>query len=187
MESAEPTDQQLVERANSGDRTAFETLYLRYKDWAFRIALRETGRDEALAADAVQESFLYLLTKFPGFELRAKMTTFLYPVVKHSAQAVDRKRRRTTPTAPSTDENSPQASAAAPSNPSSLDGLRAAVSGLPEHQQEIVFMRFLDDMALNEIALALGIPLGTVKSRLHHAIAALREDPICQRHFEIEP
>ncbi|MFU8829757.1 MAG: RNA polymerase sigma factor [Phycisphaerales bacterium] len=187
MDPAELTDQQLVERANSGDRTAFEALYLRYKGWAFRIALRETGRDEALAADAVQESFLYLLTKFPGFELRAKMTTFLYPVVKHSAQAVDRKRRRTTPAAASPDEDNTPAGEPAPGNPSSLDGLRAAVSGLPEHQQEIVFMRFLDDMTLNEIALALGIPLGTVKSRLHHAIAALREDPICRRHFEIEP
>ena len=71
--------------------------------------------------------------------------------------------------------------------PDGLDGLRAVVNPLPDHQREVVFMRFLDDMSLNEIALALGIPLGTVKSRLHHAVGALREDPICRAYFDIEP
>ncbi len=184
MQLTDLTDQQLVDRANAGEAAAFDTLYQRYKDWAFRLALRETGRDEGLAADAVQDSFLYLLKKFPGFELQAKLTTFLYPVVKHNAQSADRKRRRKTPTGPETD--APH-EGGAERDPDGLDGLRAVVNTLPDHQREVVFMRFLDDMSLNEIALALGIPLGTVKSRLHHAVGALREDPICRAYFDIEP
>jgi RNA polymerase sigma-70 factor (ECF subfamily) len=183
VDTQELTDQQLVERANAGDRSAFEALYLRYKGWAFRIALRETGRDEALAADAVQDSFIELLGKFPGFELRAKLTTYLYPVVKHNAQAADRKRRRKTPSGPIIE----QPTDSPPPESDRLDGLRTVIDTLPEHHREVVFMRFLDSMSLNEIALALGIALGTVKSRLHHAIATLREDPACRRYFEIEP
>jgi len=182
VQPTELTDQQLVDRANRGDRSAFETLYLRYKGWAFRLALRETGGDEGLAADAVQDSFIELLGKFPGFELRAKLTTYLYPVVKHNAQAADRKRRRKTPTGPEIDHSDD----APTTEPDRLDGLRAVISTLPDHHREVVFMRFLDDMSLNEISLALGIALGTVKSRLHHAIATLREDPGCRRYFEIE-
>lgn len=183
MQPTELTDQQLVDRANAGDRSAFESLYLRYKGWAFRLALRETGGDEGLAADAVQDSFIELLGKFPGFELRAKLTTYLYPVVKHNAQAADRKRRRKTPSGPDTDRAGPDEI----TEPDRLDGLRKVIDTLPDHHREVVFMRFLDGMTLNEIALALGIALGTVKSRLHHAIATLREDPACRKYFEIEP
>lgn len=183
MQPTELTDQQLVDRANAGDQSAFESLYLRYKGWAFRLALRETAGDEGLAADAVQDSFIELLGKFPGFELRAKLTTYLYPVVKHNAQAADRKRRRKTPSGPNHDRPAEGAT----TEPDRLDGLRRVIASLPDHHREVVLMRFLDDMSLNEIALALGIALGTVKSRLHHAIGTLREDPVCRRYFEIDP
>ena len=49
------------------------------------------------------------------------------------------------------------------------------VAGLPDGQREVVLLRFVDDMTLKEIAAALEIPLGTVKSRLHLALEALRE------------
>jgi RNA polymerase sigma-70 factor (ECF subfamily) len=60
-----------------------------------------------------------------------------------------------------------------------LDGERraqvqAAISSLPEHQRRIVAMRFYGDMSLDEISSATGAPVGTVKSRLHRALAALR-------------
>ena len=54
---------------------------------------------------------------------------------------------------------------------------------LPDGQREVLLMRVVDDMAVAEIALALGIPEGTVKSRLHHALAALRDDPGARESF----
>jgi len=74
-------DQALVAAANRGEAAAFEALYHRYRDWVHRLAWRFT-RDEELALDVLQETFAYLLGKFPGFRLRARMTTFLYPAAK---------------------------------------------------------------------------------------------------------
>jgi RNA polymerase sigma-70 factor (ECF subfamily) len=62
--------------------------------------------------------------------------------------------------------------------------LAAVVSGLPETHREVVLMRFVDGLTLEEIGQALDIPLGTVKSRLHNALAALRKDPRVLRFFE---
>src|SRR4030065_871281 len=87
------SDQELIKLANKGDPDAFEALYHRYRDWVYRLAWRYTGnRSDAL--DVLQETFTYLLGKFPGFELTAAMTTFLYPVVKHISLAGRRRSRR---------------------------------------------------------------------------------------------
>ncbi|MHC4508105.1 MAG: RNA polymerase sigma factor, partial [Planctomycetota bacterium] len=87
------SDQQLIELANQGDPDAFGALYSRYRDWVYRLAWRFTGnREDAL--DVLQETFTYVLGKFPGFELTAAMTTFLYPVVKHLSIAARNKSRR---------------------------------------------------------------------------------------------
>ena len=59
-----------------------------------------------------------------------------------------------------------------PGLPQDVQGLLAGLSGL---QQEILGLRFVDGLSLNEIAEILKIPLGTVKSRLHHALSALRK------------
>src|SRR5436190_14925630 len=87
------TDQDLIAAINRGDWSAFEPLYLRHKDWVYRLACRFAG-DHAGALDVVQEAFAYLLAQFPGFRLTAKMTTYLYPVVKNTALAAKRRTRK---------------------------------------------------------------------------------------------
>ena len=170
-------DDELVERANRGDAEAFEALYHRYRDWVYRLAWRFTG-NQADALDVVQETFTYLLKKFPGFRLTASMTTFLYPVVRHASLNVRRRRSGgqadeplltgiPDPTTPAT----PRAE------------LAAALAALPHDQREVVLMRFVDDMSLNEIAEALSVPTGTVKSRLHRALETLRTDPRTREYF----
>ena len=89
------SDQELIELANKGDSDAFEALYRRYRDWVYRLAWRFTG-NESDALDALQETFTYLLGKFPGFELTASMTSFLYPVVRHISYTIRSKRSRFT-------------------------------------------------------------------------------------------
>ena len=84
-------DAGLVEAINRGDATAFEALYYRYRDWVVRLARRITGND-ADALDVLQETFAYLLGKFPGLRLTARMTTFLYPAVKHLSLVARSKR-----------------------------------------------------------------------------------------------
>jgi len=86
------TDDELIARANLGEAAAFEELYRRYRDWVVRLALRFTATEED-AYDVLQETFAYFFRKFPGFELTAALKTFLYPVVKHIALDLRRKRR----------------------------------------------------------------------------------------------
>jgi RNA polymerase sigma-70 factor, ECF subfamily len=173
------SDEELIELANRGDPEAFEALYYRYRDWVYRLAWRFTGnRTDAL--DVLQETFAYFLGKFPGFELSASMRTFLYPAVRHLSAAVRARKRRFT------SDNEILGELAAPASVEP-DGhhseLRAVLTVLPEEQREVLLMRFVDTMSLREIADALGIPAGTVKSRLHNALRTLRNDRRTRDYF----
>jgi RNA polymerase sigma-70 factor (ECF subfamily) len=184
MPKSDPrNDETLIEAVNGGDTPAFEALYYRYRDWVVRLAWRFTGHQED-ALDVLQETYAYLARKFPGFRLTASMTTFLYPVVKHLSIAIRNKRRRSV-----NDEDALHAISVA--DPPGTDAGQASraelanvMAALPDAQREVVLMRFVDGMTLADIAEALNIPLGTVKSRLHKALATLRHDERTRHYFE---
>jgi RNA polymerase sigma-70 factor (ECF subfamily) len=171
-------DEQLVAALNAGDASAFDGLYYRHRDWVLRLATRFTGSsDDAL--DVLQETFAYLFRKFPGFVLSAKMTTFLYPVVRNLSIAARKKRLRERDGEHLGD---PVAPPAGPSDDRAE--LSVVLAALPEAQREVLLMRFVDGMSLQEIAVALSIPEGTVKSRMHNALNALKSDPCVRSYFE---
>ncbi|CAN5851635.1 RNA polymerase sigma factor [soil metagenome] len=171
---------------------AFEALYHRHKPFVLRVAVRICGNDED-ALDVAQETFVYLLKKFPGFVLTARLTTFLYPAVRHLAIAKAKGRRRevdaTTVGGAGRDgdkgsadalEGLPSAFAAGEGvgsvSEGSRENVRAALRRLSPVHREALVLRFVEGLTLEEIALALQTPTGTVKSRLHNALAALGED-----------
>ncbi len=174
------SDAELVDALNRGESPAFDTIYFRYRDWVAALAHRFTGNAED-ALDVLQETFSYFFRKFPGFRLSAAMTTFLYPVIKNLSIAARRKRSRfaggdeSLNWLPAPSEHESQ---------SSRHELATVLAAVPEPQREVLLMRFVDDFTLDEIAQALSIPLGTVKSRLHNALATLRKDERTQRYFE---
>ena len=177
------SDEELVRLCNTGDAVeaarAFEALYRRHKDYVIRVAMRFV-RDRDMALDVLQETFRYLLGKFPpsgaGLVLGAQLTTLLYPVAKNSALTLLRKSERF-PSGMDPDDI-PQPAAAESADVAGL------LRGLSQERREVILMRFVDGMSLQEIAAALEIPLGTVKSRLHLAIRQLRESPeIRDLHF----
>jgi len=179
------SDEELVAICNVGDALeaarAFEALYRRHRDFVLRVARRFT-RDRELALDALQETFAYLLTKFPpsgsGLTLTARLQTLLYPAAKNAAITAVRKARRY---AGDGDEVL-EAIAAEP--PPDAEPIDAALAGLSPERREVLTLRFVDDLSLAEIAVALGVPLGTVKSRLHLALKELREDSRIKGLFE---
>ena len=173
------TDQELIAAANLGDSSGFVALYDRYRSWVLNLAWRFTG-DRDTASDVLQEAFLYLLRKFPGFELTCQMKTFLYPVVRHSALALNRKIAGFQPLADTLQGNSDSACG------SEVEPLANALGQLDVGHSEVVILRFVEDLSLQEIALAMELPLGTVKSRLHHALRQLREDPRLGKYFRSE-
>jgi len=174
------SDHELIESINKGQSDAFEVLYYRYRDWAVNLAWRFTGnRNDAL--DVLQETFTYLLGKFPDFELTASMTTFLYPVIKHISLNIKKKNLRFS------SENDISNSEIVDPNTNTNDNisneLAAVLKILPEELREILLMKYIDSMSQEEIAQALDIPLGTVKSRLYRALQILRQDARTRSYF----
>ena len=175
----DPQDLALVAAANQGEANAFEKLYFRHRDWVFKLAWRFTG-NATDAQDVLQETFCYLLRKFPGFELTAAMTTFLYPVVKHLSLAAKEKGRRFNP-----QEDLPESVApdSIPTPDAAGAELAEALGHLADNQREVLLMRFVDGLTLDEIALALELPSGTIKSRLYRALQGLKDDPRMKKYF----
>ena len=169
------SDNALVAACNEGDAQdaaqAFETLYRRHKDYVLRVALRFVP-DTDTALDVLQDTFTYLLRRFPptgeGIVLTAKLTTLLYPIAKNTAITALRKSGRF----PAAEDVAPD-DLPGPESGDTTD-IRGVLADLPGGQREVLELRFVDDLSLREIADVLSIPLGTVKSRLHLGIARLR-------------
>ena len=174
-------DLELIAAINGGDAAAFDALYFRYRDWVAGLAHRLTG-DSDSALDVLQETFLYLLRKFPGFRLTANLKTFLYPAVRNLSIAARRKAERYQATQSQLDQiettSAPEAVGA------EAGDLAIVLAGLSEEHREVLLLRFVDGLSLAEIAEASEIPLGTVKSRLHTALDLLRKDARTKEFFE---
>lgn len=182
----DPPDADLLARAARGEESAFHALYLRHRDFVLRVARRHAPGDAA-ALDAAQEVFAHLLRKLPTLRLSGRLTTYLYPVARscaidqrRRAARHDRLARRAAEQAPGMASGMAALRAAAPDATYTGDtaaSLRAALDALPEAHREIVLLRIVEGLSVEEVAAAIGIPPGTVKSRLHHALAALRANP----------
>ncbi len=179
-------DESLLEAARHGDSDAFTALVERYQDELYTMALRLLG-SRADAADVAQETFLraYMnLPKLRGSSVRG----WLFRVAVNAARDVQRRsvRRPTTPLddsagkvleLPST-EQGPEAAAEERERAAAI---RDAVMQLPLDYRAALVLRDVNDLAYEDIADALRIPLGTVKSRISRArlqlAAALRNSP----------
>ncbi len=171
-ERSEPDDRTLVVRANGGDRAAFDLLYSRHRGWVLGLAWRLTG-SEADALDVLQESFLYFFGRFPGFELTSSLRAYLFPLVKHQAVSLMRRRRKVVSLEAENEAGRAEPEPTYQPHPSSDTEKR--LQSLSEGHREVVRLRFFLGMKMQEIAEAMGLPPGTVKSRLHHALRQLRE------------
>jgi RNA polymerase sigma-70 factor (ECF subfamily) len=180
MEAARVTesdDGALVERVRQGDRDAFVGLMRRYNARVFRIA-RAILPDDAEAEDAAQEAWVLAWRHLHQFEGRSRFSTWLARIAAREATARARKRRLVL--APDVvehamDEETTDAERLA-SDGEARALLEEAIDGLPEAFRAVFVMRSVEDMSVAETALVLGIPEDTVKTRLHRARKALRED-----------
>ncbi len=152
------------------------------------VAFRLTG-DRDCAADVVQDAVLQWLRRFPGFTLTGPMRSYLYPVLRHTAIDLMRRRRRHS----MADDRDPWVELGASADPAPDAALTSladakdlddAIARLPAGQREVLILHFGDRMTLAEVAIALEVPLGTVKSRLGLALASLRSnDRLRDRYF----
>jgi RNA polymerase sigma-70 factor (ECF subfamily) len=174
--SAADTDAALVEAARSGDVASYGLLVERYQSVAHRTAFALGAGDDT--ADVVQEAFVKAYLALDRFRVTEPFQPWLLRIVVNETRNRWRwvSRHRTVPLPlvgddPSAAEPGPE-QIAEDQETSRL--LRDALVGLPARQREVVVCRYLLDLSERETAQILGIPGGTVKSRLSRALAALQ-------------
>ena len=171
-------DETLVIAAILGDLRSFDVLALRYRSAAYRVAQAITGAE--LAEDAVQESLLLAFKALPSIEEPAKFASWLYAITRHAALRLSQRSRKENAQRVELDEVLLEHSHALARPLVPLDAydtawVRAAIETLEEDYRLILKLRFYDEMPLKRIAGFLGLPLSTVKWRLHRAKQLLRE------------
>jgi RNA polymerase sigma-70 factor, ECF subfamily len=175
-EAREPSDEQVLEAVGRGDDDALGVLYDRFGRLAYRLAFRIL-RDSALAEDAVQEAFLALWRSADAYKReRAKPSTWILTVVHRRAVDIVRREqsRRGEPL-----EVAPEPSSGPADEDAVLRERRAAVQAalteLPGEQRQALELAYYGGLTQSELAERLGVPLGTVKSRMFAGLGRLRE------------
>lgn len=172
------TDVELVAGARAGDRDALDTLLRRHYDRVNAICRRVLGSSRD-ADDAAQEAMISIVRGLGSFDGRAAFTTWLYRIATNAALDEVRKRNRR----PALHVVEDRPDDADPVAHRQLDAVAdrlaidEAVADLPEDFRAAVVLRDLCDLDYAEIADVLGVPIGTVKSRIargrHHLLQTL--------------
>jgi len=168
--SPEADDIELMRRAAAGDPRSFHALVDRHAQRLFRLAVSLVG-NAADAEDVLQETFIGAFKGLRSFEGRSSVRTWLTRILVTQAARWhrDRRRKRTQ----QMDESIPTSAGGAASD-AGMD-VNAAMQRLsPEHRQ-VLALREFEQMSYEEIAEVLGVPQGTVESRLHRARSEMRE------------
>jgi RNA polymerase sigma-70 factor, ECF subfamily len=189
-QSGKSDERLLLDYRSNGDAAAFEELVHRYERDLYSY-LRRYLVDAAMAEDAFQATFLQVHLKCGQFEEGRKFRPWLYTVATN--QAIDAQRRNRRHRLPSLDrrgnladggESGSLADALVSREPDADSNLlhqeqrqwaRKAVRKLPEPLRKVVLLVSYQGLKYREAAEALGIPVGTVKSRLHAAVEKLNE------------
>ena len=173
-------ERRLLTRAQRGSEEALEVLIRRHWPTAHRAAYIVIG-DAAAAEDVAQEALVSAIRALDRFDLRRPFGPWLRRIAVN--RAIDHARARgSRGEVPFGSPEEAERRAAPPSLASDelddprADGLAAALAGLSPDHRAIVAMRFLLDMGPGEIAAELGVPRGTVNSRLRRALDHLAED-----------
>ncbi len=182
------TDEQLLARLRAGERDVFGTLVRRYERELFGYLRRYLGDDD-LADDVFQNTFVQVYLKYQQYEPGRPVRPWLYAIATN--QAIDALRRRNRRAdqradAVTTADEDGFARPLFELLPAATDGpsevadreeqrelIRAAVDRLPDLLRQVVILAYFQGMKYRDVADTLDIPVGTVKSRLHAALARL--------------
>jgi RNA polymerase sigma-70 factor, ECF subfamily len=179
------TDEQLLSDYRHGDKTAFSDLVQRYQRELYHFLVRFLG-NRASAEDVFQETFLQVHQSADQFDLQRRFRPWLFTIAANKARDLIRSqaRRPANPLqatiSPGDEESGEfidlmQSANETPDEPMEKQELQQqvqkAVTGMPEHLREILLLSYFHQFPYKQISEILDIPLGTVKSRLHAAVA----------------
>lgn len=172
-------EQEWLARAQRGDLAAYDALVREYEQLAFRAAYLIT-RDANEAADAAQDAFVRAYRAIGSFRRGEPFRPWLLRIVTNQAlNRIQATRRRTNMTERYGQEMNQEQDIPSPQRAlerrEQNERLLQAVSRLSVEEQSLIALRYFLELPESEVATALDIPLGTVKSRLHRTLAKLRE------------
>jgi RNA polymerase sigma-70 factor (ECF subfamily) len=170
------SERELVERCRRGDEGAFRDLVEQYKDLVFALIAR-TVQDRSRAEDLAQEVFLRVHRGLPYFRGEARLSTWIYRIVANvcvqdharpdrAVESLDDGRRPPVPAPAATDRRFGDLEL--------KDRLEKAIARLPANYRLLVAAHYLDGLRYEDLAEALQLPLGTVKTQLYRAKQQLR-------------
>ena len=182
------TDEELLSDHIDGDSSAFPELMDRYKNSLLHFLIRFVGTTAA-AEDVFQEAFLQVHISAETFDLTRRFKPWLFTIAANKGRDWHRKHSKRTVLSLSqeiggdgdgarfvdlmeSDQELPDAKLL---DSEQIDSVRNAVDHLPSHLREILLLSYFQQMSYVQIADSLQIPLGTVKSRLHAAVAAFSQ------------
>ena len=186
---AQRTDEQLLADYRSGDKASFSELVGRYQRELYHFLVRFLG-NRAAAEDVFQETFLQVHQSAEQFDPQRRFRPWLFTIAANKARDLIRSQARR-PTNPLQASISPgdeesgefidlmQSVDSTPSDPMEREELQrqvqTTVTAMPEHLREILLLSYFHQFPYKQISEILDIPLGTVKSRLHAAVAHFAE------------
>jgi RNA polymerase sigma-70 factor, ECF subfamily len=182
----QPSDAELLRRVQADDLDAFETLFARYRAPIFRTAFGLTG-DRGAAEEILQDAFVRAYRKRHELRTDVSPLPWLHRVSLNLCYS-----RLSRPRLASTSIDRPELGELLDHGPQPAEQVergelrtivREAIRSLGERHRDVVVLYYLHRMSLQETADLLGVPLGTVKSRLHHALRGLRLQLEADRRF----
>jgi len=197
MEVAESTSQsyeaKLVEKLRSGDNTAREEFYNIYKNRLYSLVLEQVGRDQALAEDLVQETFLAALSSLDKFRGDSQLYTWLRSIAFYKINDFYRRQaREPRPTEPSPDFDAMKQleqtgdNAPAPLTVMESEEIRQSVhqalGGLPHDYQKVLVMKYFQEMPVLKISQVMGRSPKSVEGLLSRARKAMRDNLAVNNH-----
>lgn len=164
-------DTEAVKRIKAGDRSALDDLYMTYASPAVRTALLIT-REQAAAEDAVQEAFVQVIRNIASLRDPAAFRSWFYRILINAAKRQVRRRNRVMPLRLD-QHDSPDLLSVPPDEAAihteEVASLRLALGELTDLYRVPMILRYFTGLSEQETAAALGIPAGTLKTRLHTA------------------
>ena len=176
MLAGEPPDEVLVVAAILGDLDAFDELAGRYRAAVVRTAQSIVGKE--YAEDVAQDALVLAFKALPSIEEPPKFAAWLSAITRHRALRFSKRERSHQTGRVDLDQfllEQVQALAHPLANPEGDDEVRLALENVPADYALVLRLRFFDEMPLKRIAAFLGVPLSTVKWRVHRGKNLLRE------------
>jgi len=182
-----PSDRELMTSVLGGDMKAFESLVDRYKNKLFNLIFRTLGNREE-SEDILQETFLRVYRERESYDPTYEFSTWIYTIALNLTKNELRRRKRFSFLGIDLFANKREFAVEMSGNPTSISlFLEKAIDVLPRKYKSAFLMRDINQLSYERISEVLGIPLGTVKSRVNRARGILRKKlkPKMEEYYEL--